>query len=83
MTYALFIRGDSSLDNLPQPFHLQPTHGTLSLIPLLLFIRPRTNQRPRPRPKAQGPIYNFGPLSLHEFRIYCGPRIFNINQLPN
>ena len=40
-------------DNLPHPFHLQPTHGTLSLTPSLLFIRPRTNQCPWPRPKAQ------------------------------
>ena len=37
----------------PQPFHLLPTHKTLSLTFSLLFIRPRTNQRSRPRPKAQ------------------------------
>ena len=42
-----------SSDHLPQPFHLQPTHGTLSLTHSLLFIRPRTNQYPKPRPKAQ------------------------------
>ena len=67
MTYALFIRGDSSLDNLPQPFHLQPTHGTLSLTPSLLFIRPRTNQRPRPRPKAQYIILGPYPYMSLEF----------------
>ena len=37
----------------PQSFHLLPTHRTLSLTFSLLFIRPRTNQRPRPSPKAQ------------------------------
>ena len=38
---------------LPQPFHLLPTHGILSLTPSLLFIRPWTNQRPWPRTKTQ------------------------------
>ena len=56
----VYPRRHSSSTCLPQPFHLQPTHGALSLTPSLLFIRPRTNQRSQPRPKAQGPIYNFG-----------------------
>ena len=38
---------------LPQPFHLQFTHGALSLTSSLLFICPRTTQHPRTRPKAQ------------------------------
>ena len=42
----------SSLDYFPQPFHLQHTQETLSLIPLLPFIRPRIThilgQGPRP-----------------------------------
>ena len=67
MTYALFIRGDSSLENLPQPFHLQLTHGTLSLRPSLLFIRPWTNQRPGPRPKAQYIILGPYPYMSLEF----------------
>ena len=46
------------------PFHLHVTYGTLNLTLSLLFIRPRTNQYSRPRPKAQGPIDNFGLLSL-------------------
>ena len=29
------------------------THGALNLTPSQLLIRPRTNQRPRPKPKAQ------------------------------
>ena len=40
-------------DHLFQPFHLHVTYRTLNLTPSLLFISPRTNQRPRPKPKAQ------------------------------
>ena len=62
------------MDNLPQLFHLQPTYETLSLTPLLLFIRPRTNQCPRLRPKAQYIIlgsYPFNsPLKLQLFPSY-------------
>ena len=49
----VYLRRYSFLDHLLQHFHLQHTHGTLSLTPSLLFTRPQTNQRPRPRPKAQ------------------------------
>ena len=49
----VYPRRYSSSNHLPQPFHLQHTHGTLSLTPALLFILSQTNQRPRPRPKAQ------------------------------
>ena len=45
-------RRHSSSTYLPQPFHLLPTHRTLSLTSLLLFIRPRTNQHPQLRSKA-------------------------------
>ena len=69
----VYPRRYSSSNHLPQPFHWQPIHGTLNLTPLLLFICPRTNQRPRPRPNAQyiilGPYpykmnFNFRRLSL-------------------
>ena len=68
-----------SSNNFPQSFHLQPTHGTLSLIPSLLFICPRTNQRPRPRPKAQCIIlglypYN-SPLKLRIFPLIRGEKV--------
>ena len=64
----VYPRRYSSSNNLPQSFHLQPTHGTLSLTPQLLFIRPRTNQHPRPRPKAQYII--LGPYHYKNIYIY-------------
>ena len=53
------------MDHLLQHFHLQHTHGTLSLTPSLLFTRPQTNQRPRPRPKAQYIILGPYPLYIY------------------
>ena len=48
-----------------QSFYLHLTHEILSLIPSLLFIRPWTNQRPRPRPKAQYTISGPYPYNYH------------------
>ena len=56
-----YPRRHSSLEYFPQPFHLQHTQETLNLTPSLPFIRPRIIPRSRPRPKAQGLIYNLGP----------------------
>ena len=62
--YFVYPRRYSSSNHLPQPIHLQNTHGTLSLTPSLLFIRPQTNQRPQPRPKAQYIILGHYPYTL-------------------
>ena len=48
------------------PFHLHVTYGTLNLTPLVLFIRPQTNQRPRPKPKAQYTI--LGPYPYNSYQ---------------
>ena len=55
----VYPRRHSSSACLPQPFHSQPTHGTLNLTPLLLFIHLRTNQCPQPKSKAQYIIWAF------------------------
>ena len=69
----------SSLDHISQPFCLHVIYGTLSLTPLLLFIRPQTNQCSRPRPKAQYMIlglypYN-SPLKLWFFPLIRGENV--------
>ena len=61
----VYPRRQSSSDHLPQPFHLHVTYGTLNLTPLLLFIRPRTNQRPQPKPKIQYIILGPYPYNIH------------------
>ena len=58
-----------SSNHLPQPFHSQHTHGTSSLTHSLLFIRPRTNQRLRPRLKAQYIILGHYPY-IDNFRAW-------------
>ena len=59
------------MNHLPQPIHLQNTHETLSLTPSLLFIRPRINQRPWPRPNAQYII--LGPYPYKGYLLICPP----------
>ena len=46
-------RRQSSSNHLSWPLHLHVTYRTLNLTSSLLFIRHRTNQRPRSKPKAQ------------------------------
>ena len=46
LIYNMFTRGDIPPWHAFHTFHLLPTHGAPSLTPLLLFIHPRTNQRP-------------------------------------
>ena len=61
----VYSRIYSSSDHLPLPFHLHFAYGTLSLTPSLLFIRPWTNQHPRPRFKTQYTI--LGPYSYNYY----------------
>ena len=64
----VYPRRCSSSDHLPLPFHLQSTHGTLSLTLFLLFIRSWTNQRPRPRPKTQHITLGPYPYTIHLYK---------------
>ena len=73
--YFVYSRRYSSSDNLPQPFYLHPTHGTLNLTPSLLFIHSQTNQRPQPRPKAQYII--LAVILSHLFRHQTNSKLHN------
>ena len=69
----------SSSDHLSQPFCLHVTHGALNLTPSQLLIRPRTNQRPRAKPKAQytilGPYPYNSPLKFRFFPLIQGEKV--------
>ena len=56
-----YSRRNSSLNYLPHPFHLRHTQGTLSLMPSLLFIRPRITPSSQSGLKAQYLIWVFIP----------------------
>ena len=75
----VYPRRQSSSDHLPQPFHLHVTYRTLNLTPLLLFIRPWTNQHSRPKPKAQytilGPYPYNSPSKLRFFPPIWGEKV--------
>ena len=61
----MFIRGDTTPRTTSLNLSMPYTHGTLSLTPSLLFIRPRTNQRPRLRPKAQYIVLGPYPYNIY------------------
>ena len=77
--HYVYSRRYYSLDQLPQRFHLRQIHETLSLTPSLLFISPRTNQRPRLRLKAQnivlGPYPYNSPSKLWFFPLIWGEKV--------
>ena len=56
-----YSRRNSSLNYLPHPFHLRHTQGTLSLMPSLLFIRPRITPSSQSGLKTQYLIWAFIP----------------------
>ena len=67
--YLAYLKRNSSSDYLPHPFHLQHTQGTLSLMPLLLFIRPRITPRSRLGPKAQYVIWAVIPTDVNYMKL--------------
>ena len=68
LIYASFIRGDTPPQTIFSNLYLHFTYETLSLTPLQLFIRPRTNQHLRLRLKAQYTI--LGPYPYSDFTFF-------------